>query len=142
MTIFRSEWFLELNNLTTRIARAHSNLTVIAAMLRDTSAGVWSIVPNGAPSPSGGVEGWRDHYTAERQQMVNFLAANRARATTESAIVVAGMDGYIASIAALAGPFSIARANYLDGNGNIIITELLQADRNILATAIEAELEV
>lgn len=143
MTIFRAAWFLEFQRFTARVASAHPNLTGIADLLRDANREVWSIVPNTGTSGEnpGGLEGWRDGYAAERQAMIDFLATNRTRATTESAIVVTGMDGFITSIANLGSAFNTARATYLDGNGDVIIKQIPQPDRDILATAIENELE-
>ena len=124
---------------------AHGDLTRIAALLRNTSADIWPQSPQGVVTPSGGigsVEGWRAHFTSERQRMVDFLATNRTKATNESAVVVTAMDGYIASIATMGSAFNAARATYLDGNGDVVLVKLSQATRNALATAIEAELEV
>ncbi len=144
MTIFRADWFQEFNALTGRLAVAHGNLTKIAALLRNTSADIWPIVPQDAASPSGGigaVEGWRSHFTSERQRMVAFLATNRNRATTESAAVVTAMDGYIVSVGAMSPAFNAIRATYLDGSGDVVLKKVPQANRDILATAIENELE-
>ena len=141
MTIFRAGWFLEFNYLTSRLAVAHGDLTVIVALLRNGSVEVWSVVVGGSDG-KGTVDDWRRGYAAERQRMVDFLATNRARATTESSIVVTAMDGYIAAIANMKPAFDTIRATWINTDGHVVMKPLDQADRDTLANAIEDGLEV
>lgn len=131
--------------LEQRMFYVHRDLTNIAAHLRN-SAGVevWTEVPSddtGATLPRYSLEGWRRHYSRERANVINFLAAYRAAATAREAQTVTAMDGYVSSIATIGSALNAARAAHLDGNNRLIQEPLTQTERNTLATVIETELE-
>jgi len=144
MAIVNAGWLRPYRNVLQWIAAAHSDLSGIAAILRDSAgAEVWTELPS---DPSKfilaarySLEGWRVHFGGQRTAMMALDSANGSDVQSYDPQVYTAMGLFIASIAALGPAFNAAISAHKTG-GEVISQKLTQPERDALATAIEAQL--
>lgn len=146
--IFNADWRKAYRlYIEPRLYVAHTDFAGLAAKLRDAvNVEIWTESPSdatkiGAGKTSYSLEGWRVFYTAERANFVAYNAANAALLQAFDSQAKTALDGYVASLGSIGVVMNNILANYRDGTGNLISKLVSQADRNTLATAIEAELQ-
>ena len=145
--IFNADWRQTfLVDVLPRLSVAHKDLTAIAALLRNVGVDVWTESPSDRDRLTAGrasysLEGWRAHFKTELTRLAAFRTTHGARLQAYDAQAKVALDGYVDSMPRLATVFSTQVAKYLDGQGRVVQTLVAVADRAVLATAIEAELE-
>lgn len=144
----QSDYYRDLTRLVLpALFAAHRDLTNIAAWLRDgDNVDVWTENPSDDSRKTPGkesfsLEGWRVHFGRQRSLLAAFNATNGATLQSRDAAVKTALDGFLASVPAIGTVFNTIVGNYEDGSGRLIQTMVSQADRDVLATAIEAELQ-
>lgn len=128
------------------LRNAHRDLSNIVMWLRDTGVDIWTESPSDSTKLTANrqhysLEGWRVHFRTHRQVLAAFNTANGAALQTLDANAKTATDGFLSSTATMAGAFNACVNKYKDGSGNLVQVRVSQADRDALATAIEAELE-
>lgn len=120
-----------------RLKVAHEDLTRIVGILRDPGQAVKTIGQDNAFS----LKGWRDGFLKEFQLVQQFNAARRAQVNAElPASVGQALDAYLDAMPRIGQALQAAVAKHQNAQGELILRDLPQADRDALATAIEAEL--
>jgi len=131
--------------LAQRTRAAWTNLTEIAAILRDSANfEVWTESPSDRTQillpDHRGCQAWRVHFANERAWFVTMEANKSATISYLLPQWLTAVQGYITSTNNIAPVFaSIMNAHKV--NGRIISEPITQTERNTLATAIEAELQ-
>lgn len=140
-------WRRELGSLIIpRLGVAHADLTRMAAALRNSvGVDIWTESPSDQTKLTSGkthfsLEGWRTHYRQEYQTLNSWNAANGANLQLLDPSSKTALDGYLSSMLSLGASFSSVMSGYSNANGRLIQTLISQADRDLLAAAIEAQL--
>ena len=146
MTIFNANWRRTWEeDVYQRLQVAHEDWAAHAAFLRDVTKDVWTTAPDDPQALTPGVEirsleGWRVHYRDEFQRLTAFSTANGTALGNFDAQGKAALDGYLASLPAINTAFQAALAKHTH-QGALKVQRVAQADRDAIATAIEAELQ-
>lgn len=149
MTVLKKQWQGRLASFVIpRLEVAHRDLSRIAAILRDAADNeVWTELPTDdtkldANKTGYSLEGWRVHFRQEFADLNGFETAHGQSLQGFEPKMRLKLNGYLASIPNISTSFDAVIANYKDANGDLISTAISQTDRDGVASAIEAELEV
>lgn len=147
MTIFNADWRREATGyVLPRLYVAHPDLSRMAAALRNTAVDIWTESPSDPARLTAGrshfsLEGWRSHYKAEYAKLNQWNTTHGVKLDGYDSQAKVALDGYLASLPAIAQAFNAVTSQYEDAQGRLLQAKLTQAERDSIATAIEAELQ-
>lgn len=142
--IYNAEWRRTFqNNILPTLASTHPDLSNIVSILRNTAVEVWTETPSDQDKITGqaySLEGWRVHFKNRYAAINGFNTSYGTVLQSYDSQAKNAIDGLLMSLPTIVVAFSAIVENYTTG-GALLQQTLTQADREILAAAIEAELQ-